>query len=117
MIIGNGIDIVSVAKVERAIKRWGKAFLEKVYNPCELEHINQDRMYYQRLAARFAVKEAAIKSVGHAHQVFLKDVIVEKLTSGAPICRINGLPEIEILISLSHIEEYAVASAIAQKKS
>ena len=117
MILGNGIDIVSVKKVESALKKWGDAFIDKVFNPIELQYIKKDKMYAQRVASRFAVKEAVIKSVGRKHQIFLKDVIVEKEPTGAPVCTINGYPDIEVLISLSHIQEYAVASAIAQKKN
>lgn len=115
-ILGNGIDIVSVQKVKRAIERWGGAFIEKVFNPQEMRHIKNDRMYAQRIASRFAVKEAVIKSVGRKCRISLKDVVVEKESTGAPVCSIAGMPEIEVMISLSHIEEYAVASAIAAEK-
>lgn len=116
MIIGNGVDIVSVKKIEKAVKRWGDSFLNKVFHPQEINYLDKGRMYYQRLAARFAAKEAVIKSLGKDHSLFLRDVIIERLSSGAPVCSVLGIENVDIVISLTHIEDYAVATAIAQKK-
>jgi len=117
MIIGTGIDIVSIAKFRTAVDRWQDHFLNKVFNPEELESLDKSRIYFQRLAARFAVKEAVIKAVSARAVLALKDIIVLNKKNGAPYCKFKKDPGLEILISISHIEEYAVANAVAQTKA
>lgn len=117
MIIGIGIDIVAINKLERAIKRWGESFLTKVFNPEELAPIAKGKMYYQRLAARFAAKEAVFKATSKVYEINLKDISVLNKANGAPYCKFKKKLGVEILLSISHIEEYAVACAVAQKKA
>lgn len=116
MIIGIGIDMVKISKLETALKKWGQAFLDKVFNPEELAPLPKGKTYLQRLAARFAVKEAVFKAVSKKCAVNLKDIIVLNKKDGAPYCKFKKNLKVEVLISLSHIEEYAVACAVAQKK-
>ena len=120
MVVGVGVDIVKVKKMEKAVKEWGKTFLNKVFNDSELAPLNKkSAIYYQRLAARFAAKEAVVKSLGKEISLALKDIVITNLESGMPVCKLKALPaeNLDIFISLSHIEDYAVATAIAQKKS
>lgn len=117
MIIGTGIDIVNIEKFRTAVERWQKRFIDKIFNPEELSRISEGRMYYQRLAARFAAKEAVIKAVSRRHRLALKDILILNRENGAPYCRIVKDPGLEILLSISHIEEYAVATAIVQAGS
>jgi phosphopantetheine--protein transferase-like protein len=56
-----GIDVVQLAKVERACDRWGRAYTHRFLGPSELNWANEDPA---RVAALLAVKEAAIKSWG-----------------------------------------------------
>lgn len=116
MVIGVGIDMVKIEKLRVAIERWGDSFLNRVYNPQELEHIASGKMYYQRLAARFAAKEAIFKAVSQYKPVALKDIFILNKADGAPYCKFSKDIGIEVLLSISHIEEYAVACAFAQKK-
>ena len=117
MVLGVGIDIVKIDKMKDAIERWGEAFLEKVFNQKELEPIQKGKMYYQRLAARFAAKEAVIKALSKEYPMALKDMTILNRDNGAPYCLLPSAQDIEIFLSLSHIEDYAVACAVAQKKS
>lgn len=117
MIIGVGIDIVKIDKLQRAIDRWGQDFLTRIYNQEELTAISQGKMYYQRLAARFAAKEAVFKAVSSQYNPALKDVSIFNHENGAPYCLLRDNKDIEIMLSISHIQDYAVACAVAQKKS
>ncbi len=117
MIIGTGIDIVNIEKFKNAVERWQDRFIDKIFNPEELSPISEGRMYYQRLAARFAAKEAVIKASSGRQRLALKDIVILNHENGAPYCRISGDAGLEILLSISHIEEYAVATAIVQTGS
>jgi len=117
-VLGVGIDIVKIEKIQTSIERWGKSFLNRVFNADELKNIAKGKMYYQRLAARFAAKESIIKATSKEVPLALKDMSILNRPNGAPYCKFNkkGM-DIEIFLSISHIEDYAVACAVAQKKS
>lgn len=117
MIVGVGVDIVSIKKMEKAVKRWGRFFLDKIFNNEELKKIPQGKLYYQKLAARFAAKEAIIKATSNFCFLTMKDIIILNKKNGAPFCKIKKNVDLDILISLTHIPEYAVATAVAQKKA
>jgi len=117
MLQGVGIDIVKIEKFKCAVERWGDAFIERIFNPEEVVHINPGKMYYQRLAARFAAKEAVIKSIPDERSYALRDILIFNHSNGAPYCTLKKNSGLEVLISISHIEDYAVACAVAQQKS
>jgi len=73
-------------------------------------------MYYQRLAARFAAKEAVIKVISKEEPLALRDVIILNRKNGAPYCKLKKNLSVNIFLSISHIEDYAVACAVAEKK-
>ncbi len=116
MILGVGIDIVKIEKMKRAVIKWGNAFIERVFDFRELENISQGKIYYQRLAARFAAKEAVIKALAKSHPLSFKDILILNKHNGAPFCELKGRDDLNIFISLTHIEDYAVACAVAEKR-
>jgi holo-[acyl-carrier protein] synthase len=115
MVLGIGIDIVSPQKMEAAVVKWGEIFIQRIFNPEEVAPLGKGRIYYQRLAARFAAKEAVIKALSKKYTLALRDIVITNLPNGAPKCSFKKNVEIDVMISLSHIEKYAVATAIAQK--
>ncbi len=117
MIIGVGVDIVKIKKLRTAVKRWGNDFLKRVFDDEELNKISRGKMYYQRLAGRFAAKEAIIKALSKEEPLSLKDIIILNRPSGAPFCVFKKRKELNIFLSISHIEDYAVACAVAEKKT
>ncbi len=117
MVLGVGVDIVKVEKIKNAVSRWGDDFINRVFNDHELDNISPGRIYYQRLAGRFAAKEAVIKAVSKKYTLSFKNITVLNKSNGAPYCKIDKGSDIDILISLTHIEDYAVACAVAQKKT
>lgn len=116
MVIGVGIDIVKIEKMKKAVDRLGQAFLNKVFTAKELAPISKGKMYYQRLAARFAAKEAVIKSISKKYPLALTDIIILNHPNGAPYCVFAKKINLDILLSISHIDDYAVACAVAQTK-
>jgi len=119
MVIGVGVDIVSIAKIKAAIERWSDGFLTKVFHQEEIAHIQKGKMYYQRIGARFAAKEAVFKAVSKTYPAQLKDIRILSDRNGAPYCTIDRkeCAGITVSLSLTHIEEYALACAVAEKKS
>ncbi len=125
MIIGSGVDIVEVARIKKAVKKWGEGFIEKVFTKNELAYSHNKRYAYQHLAARFATKEAVLKAFGGGWLRTLpwKDVEVINDGSGKPNIKLHGEAKVlkkkkkisHIVISISHTKNYAVASAILEK--
>ena len=117
-----GIDIVEIKRLQKVSRRWGKPFLDKVYTQRELDYADSKRFPYQHLAARFAAKEAIFKALGEVETDFVgwKNVEILNDPNGKPVVYWHGAAEKtrkkrnirDIVVSLSHTENYAVASAL-----
>ena len=117
-----GIDIVEIKRLERVSRRWGRSFLKKVYTDRELAYARSKRFPYQHLAARFAAKEAIFKALGEVEKDFVgwKNVEILNDAYGKPEVFWHGQAErcrkkrgiAGVVVSLSHTENYAVASAL-----
>ncbi len=64
MIVGMGLDITEVDRMEGAIVRHGAPFLERLFTPVEVAYCERYKNRYEHYAARFAAKEAAMKALG-----------------------------------------------------
>jgi holo-[acyl-carrier protein] synthase len=117
-----GIDIVEIKRLAAVSKKWGRDFLKKVYTERELAYARSKRYPEQHLAARFAAKEAIFKALGEVERDFVGWRNVEILNDayGKPTVCWHGLAESirkkrrirGAVVSLSHTENYAVASAM-----
>jgi len=116
MVVGVGIDIIEIDKIKNSIEKWKDSFLNRVFNSEELENIPKGKMYYQRIAARFAAKEAVIKAISKEYPMALTDMFILNKENGAPYCKFKKDIKIDIFLSITHIEDYAVACAVAQEK-
>ncbi len=117
MILGIGIDIVSIKKIKKLIDIYNERFLQRVYTKKERN------VPLKSLAARFAVKEAFMKalSTGYNKGVKFKDIEVPGFNKNPEIViskNIKALfPDIgNVHVSISHEDEYAVAFVIIEKK-
>jgi holo-[acyl-carrier protein] synthase len=122
-ILGIGIDIVEIARIESLLERQGERFLERVFSGTEREYCGAMREPARCYAARFAAKEAVSKAFGTgigANAEWL-DLVIERHETGRPSVRLEGAAAAfashagirEVLITLSHSEHYAVAQAVA----
>ena len=116
MIVGIGIDMIKIEKMRQSLEKWGDGFLKRVFNKEEVKNISKGKMYYQRLAARFAAKEAIIKAISKEYPLALTDISILNRKNGAPYCKFKKNLAIDIFLSITHIEDYAVACAVAQKE-
>jgi holo-[acyl-carrier protein] synthase len=117
-IIGTGTDIAEVQRLKKAIEKWGKSFTGRIFTGRELEYAGSKSNKYIHLAGRFAAKEAVFKAVGNKNLTF-KDIEIINTADGKPLCRFTTkkAPGIKVHISISHVKNYAVANAIATKKT
>lgn len=109
-VAGLGVDLVEVSRVRRLAAK--PAFLRRVFTSGELSYAGKSRNRYERLAARFAVKEAVIKALDD-RSLPLNRIEVENAESGRPGVTVKGRPGLRLLISISHTAAYACAAVIA----
>jgi holo-[acyl-carrier protein] synthase len=64
MIAGIGVDIVDIARIQALLDRYGERFLRRVYTEAETAYAMGGANKAERLAGRFAVKEAVMKALG-----------------------------------------------------
>ena len=123
MIIGTGIDIVDVGRIENLLLKYGDRFLQRIFTPDEIVYCNGKSNPPENLAARFAAREAMVKAVGAGFTKGMRfhDVSV-KMNKGRPEIMLSGLlMEIvqsagikKIHLSISHERKYAVALVILE---
>jgi holo-[acyl-carrier protein] synthase len=92
MIVGTGIDLVEIERIQQSVERYGERFLRRVYTAAEQAYCLRKRNSAESLAARFAAKEAAAKALGTGFRcgVFWRDLGVVNLPSGQPSMRLTG---------------------------
>lgn len=122
-IIAVGTDIVECHRIARMMENHGDVFLRRVFTDREIDYCSGKKMAYQHYAARWAVKEAVLKTLGTgwARGIFWTDVELINLAGGKPIIQMyNRAAEVareagiaEVLVSVSHTREYAVAFTTA----
>ena len=115
MILGTGIDIIEIKRIQQSIERWGDSFLNHVFTPEEIQHAKRFKSPFAHYAGRFAAKEAIFKAAGIPdlswhHVTILND------PEGKPVCQFNHIQfNHRLIISISHSRDYAVANAIVEK--
>ena len=126
MIVGTGIDIVRVGRIENSLSRWGERFAAKILNSDEFERfvgLGSDQAGY--LARQFAAKEAVSKALGTGMGagIHFSQIGIDRKPSGAPIVRLTGaafdrseyLNVLHWHVSISDEKDFVVASSIAEK--
>jgi len=64
VIIGSGVDVIEIARIERVLRRRGDRFERRVFTPREIEQCHRASRPAPHFAVRFAAKEAVMKAVG-----------------------------------------------------
>lgn len=124
MIIGLGVDIAEVSRMRDAIERHGERFLKRVFTALEIAYCQRHKNSYERFAARFAAKEAAMKALGTGWRrgVTWQDFEISNGPSGKPQLTLSGkakeicaaLGGRNVAVSLTHTPEYALAQVIVE---
>ena len=118
-IIGNGVDIIEVRRIKNAVDKYGQGFLERIFTDKELKNAKVHNSFYQHIAGRFAAKESVLKALNNKMKLSFKDVQVLNDSTGAPNCSLLAYNQdkFNIHVSISHIKNYAVASAIITQET
>jgi holo-[acyl-carrier protein] synthase len=124
MVLGIGIDIIEVARIQTSYEKFGERFLNRILHPNEIGYCLSYKAPGPFLAARFAAKEAISKAFGTGIGARLnwQDMEVARKESGEPyvILHGGGLKLLEErgarapLITLSHTQQYAAAVAVLE---
>jgi holo-[acyl-carrier protein] synthase len=92
MIAGIGVDIVDIARIQALLDRYGERFLRRVYTEAETDYAMSGVNKAERLAGRFAVKEAMMKALGtgKSQGILWRDVETLRGRSGKPEVHLRG---------------------------
>jgi holo-[acyl-carrier protein] synthase len=122
-IVANGIDLVDFPRIEEMIKRHGERFLNKVFTAAEQAYAEANKNRMEKLAGRFAAKEAVLKLIGTGWRgkIAWTDIEVVNNPAGQPEVVLCGevkkiadkLGIKHISVSITHTANFAIASAIA----
>ena len=126
-IVAHGIDLVDCPRIEAMVERHGKRFIERVFTAAEQAYAEANKNGIEKLAGRFAAKEAVLKLMGTGWRgkIAWTDVEVINNSSGQPEVTLSG--EVEqiagklgikhISVSITHTANFAIASAVALTRS
>lgn len=114
-----GTDIIEVDRIKNALE--DERFSLRVFTDKEIEYCEKrQKSKYQHYAARFAAKEAVFKAISpilnDKYEIGWKNIEIVNDENGRPTVNFTGIEikkNISVDISLSHIENFATATAIA----
>jgi holo-[acyl-carrier protein] synthase len=122
MIVGLGLDIAEIDRIETVITRHGAAILRRLFTPGEVSYCERHANRFERYAARFAAKEAAMKALGTgwSHGVRWRDIEVAREPGGKPTLHLAGaareiadrLGVRNISLTITHSGNLALAQVI-----
>ena len=124
MIIGSGIDIINIYRIEKTINKFGNRFKKRCFSSTEITKSENSFNKNGSYAKRYAAKEACSKALGTglARGVFWKDIEVINNKYGKPYIKLHNralkrIQEIskknfKIEVSLSDEKKYAIATVI-----
>ncbi|MCH7556207.1 MAG: holo-ACP synthase [Planctomycetes bacterium] len=122
-IIAHGIDLVDCPRIEEMVARHGERFIQRVFTAAEQAYAEANKNKIEKLAGRFAAKEAILKLVGTGWRgkIAWTDIEIINNSSGQPEVTLGG--EVEkiadklgikhISVSITHTANFAIASAVA----
>jgi holo-[acyl-carrier protein] synthase len=126
-IVAHGIDLVDFPRIEEMVNRHGKRFLNKVFTATEQAYAEANKNGIEKLAGRFAAKEAILKLMGTGWRgkIAWTDIEIVNNPAGQPEVTVCG--EVEriakklgikhISVSITHTANFAIASAVALRQS
>lgn len=118
-IVGLGVDLADVERVGRVLAKYPR-FAERCFTEHEREYALRYARPERRLAARFAGKEAVMKSLGTGwRRIRWQDV--EITGGGKPTVRLAGtaarraldLGVVEVLVTITHTDQSALVMAVS----
>ncbi len=124
MILGTGVDIAEVPRIRESIARFGDRFLHRIFTDGEIRYCERKATRFESYAARFAAKEAGMKTLGTgwSRGVRWRDIEVVRPKGQRPTIQFHGeaaaiaakLGTKNIALSLTHTSEEALAHVILE---
>jgi holo-[acyl-carrier protein] synthase len=124
MIIGIGLDLVDIARLDMIVRRFDRKFLERVFTADELAYCMGKKTPAMHLAGRFAAKEACAKALGCGigARAGWRDFEVGKDAAGQPALVLTGraghlagtLGVAGVFLSITHTENHAAATVVLE---
>jgi holo-[acyl-carrier protein] synthase len=124
MIVGTGLDIVEICRIQKIYGRFGDAFAKRILCEDEYQDYKNSRFPERFLARRFAAKEAVAKALGTGFSLglTLPMICVGHDESGRPIInlydmakdRADSIGAKNFWISISDERRYATAFAVME---
>ena len=114
--IGN--DIIETERIKKILLKYPEKFKRRVFTDKEIEYCeSKGENKYQSYAARFAAKEAVFKAISelleNKYYIQWTDIEVLNNDAGRPFANVKNVNRIESIdISISHVKEYAMATAL-----
>ena len=123
MNIAHGIDLVDFPRIAEMFERHGQRFMDRVFTEAEQQYANANKNKMEKLAGRFAAKEAILKLLGTGWRgkIAWTDIEIINNEMGQPQVTVSGeVKEIarrlgigDISVSITHTANFAIASATA----
>ncbi len=122
-IVAHGIDLVDCLRIEEMIKQHGERFINRIFTAAEQAYAEANKDRIEKLAGRFAAKEAVLKLMGTGWRgkIAWTDIEVVNNPAGQPEVTLSG--EVKklaekfgikhISVSITHTANFAIASAVA----
>ncbi len=124
MIVGSGIDLIEIHRIQDSVHRYGARFLNRIYTAAEQAYCLSKRNSAESLAARFAAKEAGAKALGTgmSRGVTWLEIEVVREPGGRPSLKFHGraagmariLNARHAALSLTHTKDLAMASVVLE---
>jgi len=121
-IVGLGIDLAEIDRVRRLLAKYGESFKRRCFTDHEWEYAHRYADPSSRLAARFAGKEAVMKSLGMGwRRLRFKDIEVtgggqpQVNLFGTAAVRADALGVTKVLITITHTDDSALVMAMSTK--
>lgn len=122
-VIGHGIDIVETRRIREMLEEHGQRFLDRCFTSAEQAYCDASKKRrFEHLAGRFAAKEAVLKVIGTGWRggIAWTDMEIINAETGQPQLTLSGetlriaesLGIRRWIVSISHIETHATASAL-----
>lgn len=122
-IIAHGIDLVDCPRIEQMVQRHGDRFVNRVFTAAERAYASANKNEMEKLAGRFAAKEAILKLMGTGWRgkIAWTDIEVINNAVGQPQVSLSGevkkiadgLGIRQVSVSITHTANFAIASAVA----
>ena len=126
-IVAHGIDLVDCPRIEEMVKQHGEHFVNRIFTAAEQAYAEANKDRIEKLAGRFAAKEAVLKLMGTGWRgkIAWTDIEVVNNPAGQPEVTLDGevkklaekLGIEHISVSITHTANFAIASAVALAQS